>query len=166
MSAKVDFFTTESRTYEIQRYNTTTEVWDDVASAVDEASIPYVDTEGTTTTYYRVRDDTDVTPSPWTPKFLGLSVTPSICSVKGYIYDLDGTPTEGAEVWCYTLNDQIIDGIHPSIVERMEANTDSDGLWEQDLVQNAEVYVKIPDLGIREQITVPESAEVNFDSLI
>jgi hypothetical protein len=168
MAAQVDFFTTALRTYEVQSYDSDTDTWSTVVAGEAAASFPYTDAAGTTSTYYRVRDDTDGVglESPWTPKFLGLAVAPETCNLVGYVYYADGTPRYNVPVLIVPNLDQKVQSLRYSVADQIEVRTDTDGYFEQELVRGLVVCVKIPERDFQETVTIPDQASVNIDNLV
>ena len=165
MAVKIDFETVSGETYDIQYYDEDTSSWVSLATGVADTAIPYTDTNGTASTKYQAR--TVGTPnSPWTPTFYGTPTSPDMCTVTGYLYKLDGTPFQDEWVIFRKKDDQSIGGIHFSIPEEIETQTDGDGKWSQALPQGATVTIIFPSLQRYEDVTIPNSASASFDSLL
>lgn len=170
MPALVTWFTTTGRTYQLQRYNEVIlpHAWEDVDTGITTSEVPYTDTTGVPANYYRVRDDTDDPIfSPYTPQFNGEAVSPSVCSVFGYIFGVDGEPIVNSVVEFRTKELQTT--ISGQLITRTgytQTLTDADGYWEQNLIQGIEAHARIADLDMAVLVTIPAVSSVDFSTLI
>jgi hypothetical protein len=130
-------------------------------------AIPYRHTAGLSTDYYRVCDDTvHAEPSPYTPQFLGVPVLPSTCTVRGTLIDVGGTPIATCIVQARVKELTVASGAMVSQISFVENVTDANGYWDLILIRNAKVWIRIPDLDISVEITVPDAATADFADLI
>ena len=163
----VNWFADTGRTYEIERSDDNGDTW--VSIVTMHAISPFLDVDGIPSSLYRVRDDTDPTPSPWSPAFFGQRIYPvQVCTVTGYILNPDLTPKLGSSI---SIKYPIIarsggNFISRSIHDGYDIQSDKDGFWSVDLPQGMWVEIKIEDLDLMRRILIPATASATLESLL
>lgn len=167
MGINVFWFTDSGRTYEIERSDDNGGSWASIANL--QAVSPYTDVDGGTQSLYRVRDDTDPTPSPWSPAFYGQRIYPmAVCTVTGYILNPDLTPKPYSTisiklpVMAYTSGNFI----SRSVMDGYDTQSDGDGRWSVDIPQGLWVELKIEDLEIDRRVLIPNAPTVTLEALL
>lgn len=96
---------------------------------------------------------------------------PSICTVSGTIYNLDGSiavgvPVKATVVSAATTQSGQLFGGSGITSTAIEAVTDATGTFSLDLVQGAKVLLEIPGINLKKTIDVPPTSTADFSSLI
>lgn len=105
-----------------------------------------------------------------------VAVSPNLCTVYGFAYDITGTAVNGAVI-AFRANLPL--GLDPNVLEETEVTVTtgpipatpqsgwSNGYFEIDLMRLAAAYVRCTQLGIEDQaITIPDAASVELSTLI
>ena len=101
-----------------------------------------------------------ITATAWAPS------APSavdLCVVYGTLVDAGGNPLVGAIIEARTAIPDVQGG-YRLVNPKVTATTDSDGYFELELVRLASVNVICTPAGIRETLTVPDAASVDFST--
>lgn len=92
--------------------------------------------------------------------------TPDTCRVYGYLKELDGTPWIGASVIADNLFNVIDVAGAAILAPRIDDQTDSDGLFELDLVRETTVRISIQNTDFAAHLQVPDQANANITDLL
>lgn len=95
----------------------------------------------------------------------------ALCQITGTICAVDGTPKVGAQVRGSiksTEDDQggQIAGGAGITSDTISAITQDDGTFTLDAIQGATLFLEIPDINLKKEVTVPNDATVDFATLI
>jgi len=132
----------------------------------------WVDATGTTTDWYKVRaEDAIGNFSAFTLSKQAAPAPPAICVLFGTVLLPDGTPETEAQVQVYIQNTvktkegQFVsaDGVTS---EPLEVFTDDTGLWEVDVIRQADVRVVIPKINLDAELTIPNAASAEITTLL
>ena len=96
----------------------------------------------------------------------GVPVSPALCTVYGTLTDLAGTALVATGVRATVVGHPTIVGGAGVSVETPETWTDADGYFELTLLRTAVVNLEIDGIGLRQQVTIPAAATVEFSTLL
>jgi hypothetical protein len=170
MSVIVNTFTEDARTYEVASSIDDGMTW--ISQATGQ-TLPWTDANGEMrNTLYRVRDDTDGVGNEgvWSPAFYGAPDSVPTCKITGDILIIDGCAGVG-ERPLQILIPKDYTFVHNYFFssreeDRWEVYSDSSGHWEIDLPQGMVVKLRIPDIGLEREITVPSIASATLASIL
>ena len=96
----------------------------------------------------------------------GVPVSPALCTVYGTLTDLAGNALESTGIRATVVtHPTIVSGAGVS-VETPETFTDLTGYFELTLLRTAVVNLEIDAIGLRQQVTIPAAATVEFSTLL
>ena len=96
----------------------------------------------------------------------GVPVSPSLCTVYGTLTDLAGNALLSTGVRATVVSHPVFVGGAGVSVETPETFTDATGYFELTLLRGAVVNLEIDAIGLRQQITIPAAATVDFITLL
>lgn len=96
----------------------------------------------------------------------GVPVSPSVCTVYGTLTNLAGVALASTGVRATVVSHPTIISTAGVSVETEDTYTDADGYFELSILRGAVVNLEIDAVGLRQQVTIPDAATVEFSTLL